>query len=97
MQSILEELYSGNIRPDVKFYGKDSPFVQAARLRNESFEKLTALLNESEKELFEKYSDAQADIDSITCYSNFTYGFKLGSLLMIEIFMGKGELTGNGD
>lgn len=97
MQGILEELYSGNIRPDVKFYGKDSPFVQAAKLKGANLKKLQALLNEPEKDLFEKYLDAQADIDSITRYTDFTYGFKLGILLMVEVFMGKDEFIGDGD
>ena len=85
---ILEELYHGNIRPDVKFYGKDSPFVELARLREGIREKLLESLNESEKEQFEKFNDAQAEIDSITRYEKFTYGFKLGVLLMIETFTG---------
>lgn len=29
---ILEELYYGNIRPDVKFYGKDSIFAEIVGL-----------------------------------------------------------------
>ena len=86
---ILEELYHGNIRPDVKFYGKDSPFVELARLRERNREKLLESLNESEKEHFEKFNDAQAEIDSITRYEKFTYGFKLGVLLTTEAFMGK--------
>ena len=33
MKSILEELYSGNIRPDSRIYAKDSPFVKAAHVK----------------------------------------------------------------
>jgi len=42
---ILEELYYGNIRPDVKFYGKDSPFIELARLREKNRENLLKSLN----------------------------------------------------
>jgi len=57
---ILEELYYGNIRPDVKFYGKNSPFVELARLREKNRENLLKSLNEDEKETFEKFNEAQA-------------------------------------
>lgn len=53
VESILEGLYYGNIRPD-----------------------------------------AQGEMEEITRYGTFTYALKFGILLMIEIFMGKGEITG---
>jgi len=90
---ILEELYYGNIRPDVKFYGKDSPFIELARLREKNRENLLKSLNESEKETFEKFNDEQSEIDDITHYQKFTYGFRLGVLLMAETFIGKDELV----
>jgi hypothetical protein len=83
---ILEELYWGNICPDSKVYKPDSLFVQAAKLRTRNLEKLMAVLDESEKELFEGYCDAQSDIESIIRYDTFTYALKFGILLMVEIF-----------
>lgn len=96
MQSILEELYCGNIRPDSRIYGQDSPFVEAARLKSKNLDKLMEKLDDSEKELFEKYCDAQGEIEGITRYDTFTYALKFGILLMAEVFMGKGEITGEG-
>ena len=90
---IIEELYHGNIRPDIKFYGKDSAFVELARLREKNRENLLKALNESEKETFEKFTNAQAEIDDITRYQKFTYGFRLGVLLMVEVFTAKDELV----
>lgn len=94
MQSILEELYYGNIRPDSRRYGQDSPFVEAARLKSANLDKLMAKLDDPEKDLFEKYCDAQAEIEGITRYDTFTYALKLGILLMTEVFMGNGDITG---
>lgn len=91
MQSILEELYHGNIRPDSRFYGKDSPFVKAACIKHDSMEKLKVMLSDSEIELFEKYCDAQGEIDSIVKYDTFTYALKFGILLMVEIFADRSE------
>ena len=36
MESILEELYYGNIRPASRTYGQNSTFVQTARLKSKS-------------------------------------------------------------
>ncbi len=89
---ILEELYYGNIRPDVKFYGQDSPFAELIYLREKNWEKLMESLNEQEKETLEKFNDAEAEIDAITRYQKFSYGFRLGVLLMAETFTNSGEL-----
>lgn len=93
--NILEELYLGNIRPDVKFYGMDSQFAELARLRERNREKLIESLNDGEKETFEKFNDAQAEIDGITHYEKFTYGFRLGVLLTTEAFTGTEGLVRN--
>lgn len=95
MQSILEELYCGNIRHDARFYGQDSPFVEAARLKSQSLEKLMASLDDSEKELFEKYCDAQGEIEGITRYDTFTYALKFGILLAMDV-MKEAEVIANG-
>lgn len=87
MRSILEELYMGNIGFDAGYYAQNSPFVKAAKRKLESMEKLSAALNDTEKELFEQYCDAQADIEGITRYDTYTRALKFGILLMAEILM----------
>ena len=94
MKNILEELYYGNIRPDTRYYSQNSEFVELARLKTVNQDKLLALLNDNGKDLFEKYSEAQSDMEDMIRYSNFTYGFKLGVLLMAEAFMDKEEIAG---
>lgn len=87
MSSILEELYMGNIGFDAGYYGQNSPFVRVARRKHDSLEKLMATLNDTEKELFEQYCEAEGDIEGITRYDTFTGALKFGILLMVEIFM----------
>lgn len=69
MQSILEELYMGNIGFDGGYYSQNSAFVSAARKKLNSMEKLNTLLDDSGKELFEQYCGAQEDMEGITRYS----------------------------
>ncbi len=89
MQSVLEELYMGNIGFDSGRYPPDSPFVQAARKKVDSMEKLSATLNEDEKALFEQYCDAEGEIQGITRYDTYAAALKFGVLLMTEIFYGR--------
>ena len=86
MANILRELYYGNIRPDSKFYGKDSPFGRAAHVKYDCIKKLDATLSDSEKELLEKYSEVQSEIENIVRYDTFAYALRLGVLLMVDIF-----------
>ena len=65
MQSILEQLYMGNIGFDSGQHSPNSPFVIAAKKKVDNMEKLTATLNDSQKELFDNYCEAQGDIEGI--------------------------------
>jgi len=87
MSSTLEDLYLGNIDFDSGYHGKDSPFVKAARKKHDSLESLMAILDDTQKELFEQYCDAQGDIEGITRYSTYTTSLKFGIQLMIEVLM----------
>lgn len=84
--SILEGLYMGNISFDSGRHAPDSPFVKAAQRKIESMEKLTATLDERQKELFKQYCEAEGEIDGIMRYDTFTRALSFGILLMIEIF-----------
>ena len=91
MKSILEQLYMGNIGFDSGYYGKNSPFMKAAQRKMDNMEKLTATLNESQKELFDNYCDAQGDIEGITRYDTFTSALTFGVLFMMEILTDNSE------
>ena len=68
MSSMIEKLYYDNIRNAIE-NSQDSHSAQADRLVNRCLEGLTAVLNDSEKELFGKYCDAQEEAEEITVFS----------------------------
>ena len=86
--SIIEELYLGNIRPSSSMYPPDSPVAKAIKQKGIYLDELMESMDDDAKKLFEKYSDAQADIDEAVQYDMFVYALKFGVLLMTEIFMG---------
>ena len=95
MPSIIEELYFANIHLNSGLQAKDPTYAEAARLKELNYEELLAALNESEKERFEKFLDADGDLRGIEQYNTFTCAFRLGVLLMIETFTGLSQVTMN--
>jgi len=51
-------------------------------------------LDDSGKEVFETYCEAESEIEEISRYRVYTYALKFGILLMAEVFVTSGEITG---
>lgn len=62
--------------------------------RNEEY--LLERLNEEEKILFEKYTDAQEELNRLTAVGNLIYGYKLGITMTAEAFVGMDDLFQRG-
>lgn len=84
MESILEELYYGNINPDKQYFAKHSEFGQAMKVLTEREDELTSVLNDTEKEILQRFINAQLEVNSLTAKTKFLYGFKLGFQIAIE-------------
>lgn len=97
MLKMTEHLYYGNIQPLGRNYASDSPFARASRLTGRTLEKLTQTFNAEQKELFDKFCDAQSEMDEIVKYDTFSYAFKLGMLLTAETFTGQNEIVREDD
>jgi hypothetical protein len=88
MDSLLEQLYWGNLQPDT------TPLKSRAQLRREAekqlelSEKFSALLSPAAAEAYEEMSTYQNEIEGNTDARRFAVGFKLGALFMVEIFAG---------
>ncbi|OPX87134.1 DUF6809 family protein [Pelotomaculum sp. PtaB.Bin117] len=83
MQSILEELYCGNIQTDSRRYEQNSPFVQTARLKHDNLEKLTSALDDCER--FQEMSSLHMQLSSAEEDNLFSYAFTLGMLLTMDL------------
>lgn len=83
--SILNELYNGNIKPAEKCVKKDSEYQKCNTELTENTKKLTALLNDTEKELYEQVLENMFNLSYISEKQNFIDGFCIGSQMMLEI------------
>lgn len=94
MKSIIEELYYGNICPDVA-YGKRSD--EAKELTNyilAHYENLSSTLTDKQKEIFEKFNDCTAELTCMNERDIFTYAFRLGARIAIEMLMPEFDFSG---
>ena len=97
MKSILEEFAYGNISPEAQSFKRNSQYGKAMRTVSGNEEKLLARLNEEDKILFQKYFDAQSEINRLTAVSNLIYGFKLGLMMTAEAFVTGESLIAGGE
>ena len=87
MESIIEELYYGNITPLERSYRKAGEYAHILQLVTSNEGKLTETLTEAQKETFEKFKDGTSELNGMTEVTAFTLGFKLGLRLTAEAFI----------
>ena len=88
MDSIINELYYGNIRPVEQMGGLAAEAAVIMKRVHENEDRLEASLNEQEKELLRTIQDDRLDAASIIEEQRFREAFILGARLMIEILTG---------
>ena len=88
MESIIGELYYGNITPSERSYRKTGEYAHILQLVTRNEEKLMQTLTEAQKETFEKFKDGTSELNGMTEVTAFTLGFKLGLRLTAEAFIG---------
>ena len=92
MRSILEEFAYGNIPPKRQRFTPDSMYGQAMRSACANEEKLLNKLGGEDKITFQKYVDAQRELNELTAIRNFTNGYTLGLLMTAEALITGGQL-----
>ena len=84
MKSILEELWYGNIDPQLDATRDNKEVKNLLALMMQNREKLCEKLNDEEKEILEKYDDCQIEMNSLIEREIFRYAVSLGMRLSIE-------------
>lgn len=92
MKSILHELYNGHIYPAEQIVLQDSDYRPLNRKIREEKESLKRKLSEEDIKRLSQLEDMYTHSITMEETETFIYGFKLASLLMIEIFTGEGEV-----
>mgnify|MGYP007069847955 FL=1 len=81
----LENLYNGNIEPtDSESLKNNVRYKEGLRLVGRLQEELAEMLNEEQKELFEKYLTAANELSIVINEETFKTGYRLATQIMIE-------------
>ncbi len=93
MQTILTAIAEGNLRMGMETMEHNSELKSAMKRVCRLEEELSATLNDSEKELLEKLGDSQAEASQSDSQQSFINGFRLGALVIMEVFAGRDGLV----
>ena len=84
MESVLEELWYGNIYPSENCYKLTSETKKLNREVGEYHEALNRLLTEEQNEELEKFTNTLSELTDVNVRKAFVYGFRLGLKIAIE-------------
>lgn len=93
MQKIIEDIYCGRFSAVNRPIKRGSEYDRAISEVTRCEEALRGKLNPDEVKLLGKYSQACADLSSISCIKDFVLGFRMGALLMISILIPEEEMS----
>ena len=85
MRSILEELFYGNICPNTDCRSHDKETKQLTGYIADHHDHLFSTLNDQQKEILEKFDDCYNELTDINEREIFSYAFKLGMQIAIEV------------
>lgn len=86
MYSILEEMYRGNIYPDEAIVPRGTEYTRLNDRMSELMMQWREKLSTEDFQALEELVEIKNDINSLQSQESFVHGFKLGSLMMIEIY-----------
>ena len=96
MKSVLEEFACGNISPEPRCIKHNSEYEKAVKTLSDAEAKLRAALNGTEQDLLNALLEAQGAVGLLANTDKFIYGYRLGVLMMTEVFDGREDLIVGG-
>ena len=87
MRSILEELFYGNVCPNTDCRSQSKETKELMGYIADHHDKLLKELTDEQKEIFEKFNDCYDELTDINEREIFSYGFRLGMRIAIEVLL----------
>ena len=89
MRSIINELWHGNIVPQEDSRNNTKEMKERLGYMSRHHEDLEKSFNDEQKEIFEKFHDCWSEYMSLAEEAIFTYAFKLGAQIMLDVLNSK--------
>lgn len=90
MPPLIESLYYGRLIPEEQVVPKDPEYRQRSRELSKVIEAWKKKMSAEEFAELEKLLDLQQEIQGMEMAAAFTYGFRLGAVMIIEVHFGEG-------
>jgi len=91
MESILEELFYGNVCPNTDCRSKDKETKELMGYVADHHDTLLNELTDKQKETLEKFDDCYNELTDINERDIFVYAFRLGARIAIEVLFPTAE------
>ena len=85
MRSILEELFYGNVCPNIDCRNQDPATKELLGYLSDHHSTLMGEITDKQKEVLEKFDDCWDELTDINEREIFVYAFKLGMRIAIEV------------
>ena len=95
MKSILEELHDGAVYPAELICPTDPEYRPMNQKISEEIDYFTSKMSEEDGKRFDKLDELFSRSSYMYATASFIYGFRLATLIMIEVYNGKGKITRN--
>ena len=89
MKSIINELWHGNISPQTDSRNNSPEMKELMEYMARHRDDLLKILNDEQKEIFEKFEDCWSEYMSLAEAAIFEYAFKLGAQITLEVLISK--------
>lgn len=91
MKSIIEELYYGNLHPEEHIVPSNPEYRPLTRKISALMEEAKQRFSEDDFTTLEEILDLNGESSSMVVSEAFVQGFRMGVLMMVEVFCGVGE------
>ncbi|MEG1630959.1 MAG: hypothetical protein RR423_01735 [Hydrogenoanaerobacterium sp.] len=85
-EKILSDLYNGKIAPQSRPIPKDSKYRELQSQLSDFADSLDQKLSDTDKKILDEIMSTWSNISEVNGEECFTYGFRLGAKMILEIF-----------
>lgn len=90
MKNIIEELYYGNLHPEEHIVPSNPEYRPLTRKISALMEEAKQRFSEDDFTTLEEILDLNGESSSMVTSEAFVQGFRMGALVMVEVFLGEG-------
>lgn len=94
MKNIIEELFYGNLHPEDCIVPTDPEYRPLNRKISDLMVEAKQRFSEDDFKALEEILDLNSESSSMVTSEAFVQGFRMGALVMVEVFCGEGKIFG---